>query len=89
LENYNDIVSLIVHVAFGKLTYSLLERRQPNPRLLLSLGWLVTQHTSPQDVDLALREDVDLGQKGAVRILEGVREEETEDEARGDRERSH
>ncbi len=61
-------------------TYSFLETGKANTFLLLALGRVIFEDSVAKDVKFSFTEDLDLGKESAVRILEGVREEETEDE---------
>ena len=60
-----------------------------NLLLFLRLHRVVALDACTQNVDLTLGEDVHLGQKRAVGFLEGIREEQAEDEATEDGESSH
>ncbi len=71
------------------MTYSFLETSKANTLLLLALRWVVLEDSVAKDVEFSCIEDIDLGKESAVRILEGIREEETEDETRGTGKSTH
>lgn len=73
----------------GGGTHSLLESSQANLLLLLALHRVIKENTGLQNVQFSLSEEAVVGQEGAARVLEGVGEAETEDEAAHDGEAAH
>lgn len=65
------------------MTYSFLETSKANTLLLPALRCVVLEDSVAKDVKLSCIEDLALGKESAVRIPEGIWEEETEDETRG------
>lgn len=57
--------------------------------LLLSLHWVIDPDTSVENVDFSLGEQRDLWQESRVRVLERIREEETQDDTAENGEGTH
>jgi hypothetical protein len=70
-------------------TYGLLERAQPDMLLLLPLHRVVQQHPRLEDMQFPLGEKADFRQKRAPRVLERVREQESEDKTTRHRKGAH
>lgn len=71
------------------VTYSFLETSEADSLLLSSLGWVVFKDSFAKDVELSIAEDLDTRKKCAVGILEGIRQEETENDTGGACEDTH
>jgi len=69
--------------------YELLESSQANAFLLSSLHRVVHKHAGIENVKLPIGEDPNIWQERTPRFLEGVRQEEAQDESTKDGEPSH
>lgn len=62
--------------------YSFLKTGNTDALLLSALCWVVFEDSIAKDMELSLIEDINLGKEGAVRVFEGIWQEETEDQPR-------